>query len=169
MGRKRKSKAEVSEGNEQARRRNADNSSELDSDSESDYIEDDDGALLTPAVDAQILHTLAEIRAKDRKIYDPETKFFDEEDLKRAEEEWVKKGLAKGQKVTLTDYQRQRLLSGKILEDDEDGEDYDEEYEEDQPLTHFEEQEKLKRDFKFALDGTDSESDSDNMFLYLMW
>lgn len=132
-----------------------------DSDSESDYIEDEDGELVTPAIDAQILRTLAEIRARDQKIYDPQSKFFDEHELKNAEEAWVKRKLAEGEKVTLTDYQRQRLLSGKLVDEEEEEEYYDEE--EEQPLTHFEEQENLKKAFKSALEMSEDE-EADDLF-----
>lgn len=42
-------------------------------------IEDDDGVLVTPQVDAQILNTIALIRSKDAAVYDPKTVFFDDE------------------------------------------------------------------------------------------
>lgn len=160
---------------EKASKRAADgdmsSASDSDSDSESDYIEDEDGELVTPAIDAQILRTLAEIRSRDSKIYNPEVKFFDEEELKKAEEEWVARKAAEGKKVTLTDYQRERLLSGKLFEEEENGEYEDEEYYEEEedasrPLTHFEEQEELKKAFKKALatdegDGEEEEGEED--------
>lgn len=155
MGRKSKKKVSF----EDAKPRDADVYSET-SDSESDYIEDEEGALVTASVDAQILRTLAEIRSRDSKIYDPSVKFFDETELARAEEEWVKKEAARGEKVTLTDYQRERLLSGRLLEDEEE---VDEEYyEEDRPLTHFEEQEQLKSEFKRAFTMDDEEEQEED-------
>lgn len=125
------------------------------SDSESDYIEDDEGALVTPQIDAQILKTLAEIRSRSGKIYDPETRFFDEKDLERAEEDWVQRAGKEGEKVTLTDYQRERLLKGELHSEESNGEEADF----DRPMTHYEEQEQLKREFKLALDGGEDESD----------
>jgi protein KRI1 len=133
-----------------AKDEHSDDSSYTESDSESDAVEDEDGELVTPAVDVQILKTLAEIRAKDPKVYDPSTKFFDEAQLKEAEEAWRAKK-REAQPMRLADYQRERLLSGKL--------DQDEENEEEEPLTHYEEQEKLKNDFKRALANHDNEED----------
>ena len=61
------------------------------SDSESDAVEDEDGELVTPAVEAQILKTMAEIRAGDGKIYNPKVNFFSPEELAKAETEWKAK------------------------------------------------------------------------------
>ncbi len=127
------------------------------SESESDTVEDEDGELVTPAIDAQILRTLAEIRAGNTKIYNPEVKFFDEEEIKRAEEEWMQKKKAEGKKVTLTDYQRERLLSGKLDEEGSEVEDLEEKV----PLTHYEEQEQLKNAFKIAFEEDKVENDDE--------
>lgn len=141
------------------------------SDSESDEEEDEFGEQLTPAVDAQILKTLSEIRAGSAKIYDPSVSFFSEEELKAIEKEWQAKHgesnkakIARNQKpVTLKDYQRERLLSGAYAQDDEDE---DENQREPEPLTHVQEQEQLKREMldAFKADALDSDSDSDGLF-----
>jgi protein KRI1 len=135
-------------------------------DSESDEEEDDDGELLTPAVDAQILKTLSEIRSRSDKVYDPSTNFFDEAEISKMDQEWRKKHAntassktSKSSKpaVTIKDYQRERLLSGKGLE----AEDEDEEDAEPEPLSHVQEQELLKAEMKraFKSEGAmDSES-----------
>jgi protein KRI1 len=121
-------------------------------DSESDEEEDDEGELLTPAVDAQILKTLSEIRARSEKVYDPSTKFFDEAELAKIDQEWRKKHAEKSKSIskpdskpsfTVKDYQRERILSGKVLESED-------EEEEPQPLTHVQEQELLKAEMKKA-------------------
>jgi protein KRI1 len=144
-----------------------DSGSESDyTDSESDEEEDDDGELLTPAVDAQILKTLSEIRSRSDKVYDPSTNFFDEAEISKMDQEWRKKHAntassktSKSSKpaVTIKDYQRERLLSGKGLE----AEDEDEEDAEPEPLSHVQEQELLKAEMKraFKSEGAmDSES-----------
>lgn len=137
--------------------------SDYTSDSESDAVEDEDGELVTPAIDAQILRTLADLRAKDSKIYDPAVKFFDEGELERAEGEWAKKRAATGKRVTLTDFQRERLLSGRLLEDEDEQE--QEQEPEETPLTHYEEQEQLKGEFKRALEeDADEEEGEDGLF-----
>lgn len=124
-------------------------------DSESDVVEDEDGELVTPAIEAQILKTLAEIRARSGKIYDPNTKFFSPEELAAAEAEWrAKKKVKEDRPMRLKDYHRERLLKG--LADDEDQEEKEEDEEEEDGegqsqapvLTHEEEQAELLRAFK---------------------
>ncbi len=131
-----------------------DSGSESDyTDSESDEEEDDDGELLTPAVDAQILKTLSEIRSRSDKVYDPSTNFFDEAEISKMDQEWRKKHantasskISKSSKpaVTIKDYQRERLLSGKSFEAEEDEEDAEPE-----PLSHVQEQELLQKEYLF--------------------
>lgn len=79
-------------------------------DSESDEEEDEDGELLTPSVDAQILKTLAAIRAKSDQVYDPSVKFFDEAELAQAEREFKEKGKAGPKPMSIKEYQREMLL-----------------------------------------------------------
>ena len=135
-------------------------------DSESDEEEDDEGELLTPAVDAQILKTLSEIRARSEKVYDPSTKFFDEAELAKIDQEWRKKHAGKAKSIakpdskpsmTIKDYQRQRILSGKALEEAEAD---SEEENEQEPLTHVQEQELLKAEMKKAFNA-DFEEDGE--------
>lgn len=136
------------------------------SDSESDEEEDDDGELLTPAVDAQILKTLSEIRSRTEKVYDSKVNFFEEEELGKLDNDWksrknqnqIKDKRPKPAKaVTLKDYHRERVLSGKVL----DGSDSESESEQ-APLTHVQEQELLKAEMKKAFNSGDAESDDDD-------
>ena len=146
---------------------NADEDESDYSDSESDEEEDDEGELLTPAVDAQILKTLSEIRSRSQKVYDPNTKFFDEHELAKIDEEWRKKHSSTKKntlkpdskpKMTVRDYQRERILSGKALKEAEG-----EEEEEALPLTHVQEQELLKAEMKKAFTaGIDDEAEDDD-------
>lgn len=127
-------------------------------DSESDEEEDDDGDLATPAINAQILKTLAEIRTRDSKIYDPSVNFFSPEEVQRAKSEWrAKQQEAKPQKpMRLKDFHRQRLLAQK------DGESTDEEEERaPEPVkSHQEEQQELLNAFKNAArDSEDQDTD----------
>lgn len=119
-------------------------------DSESDVVEDEDGELVTPAIEAQILKTLAEIRARSGKIYDPSVKFFSPEELTAAEAEWrAKREAKKARPLHLKDYHRERLLKGLVDSDQGEGDDADDdEQERAQALTHEEEQAELLRAFK---------------------
>lgn len=143
------------------------------SDSESDEEEDEFGELLTPAVDAQILKTLSEIRAGSAKIYDSSVNFFDPVQLEAIEKEWrAKHGesnkakIARNEKpVTLKDYHRELLLSGAYTRENETQiEEDDNDNSQETPLTHVQEQEMLKNEIKaaFKADGSsDEDADSD--------
>ncbi len=48
------------------------------SDSENESDEDDDAELLSTATDVQIIKTINSLRSKDPKIYDKNTKWFDD-------------------------------------------------------------------------------------------
>ena len=81
---------------------------------EDDEEEDETGELVTPEIDAQILKTIALLRSKEPKIYDTNTRFFDETDLEKAQEAWTKKqkSLKDSQPVmTLKDFHRRELLA----------------------------------------------------------
>lgn len=139
-------------------------------DSESDEEEDDDGELLTPAVDAQILKTLSEIRSRSDKVYDPTTNFFDESEISKMDQEWRKKHASKVKSIskpdkkpsmTVKDYQRERLLSGRGLEEDDD----EEEDNEPLPLSHVQEQELLKAEMKKAFKSDMNEEEEDKNLL----
>jgi protein KRI1 len=121
-------------------------------DSEEDVVEDEDGELVTPAVEAQILRTLAEIRSRDGKIYDPNTKFFSPEELQKAEAEWKekRKNLKKEKPLKLKDFHREKLLKGQA-----------DSSEEEEPVikTHEEEQKDLLNEFKTAANATSDQED----------
>lgn len=78
------------------------------SEEESDVTEDEDGEQLTPQVDAAILRTLQKIRSKDPEVYNSETRVFDQSRAAAGAED-APHGQKRGKKVTLQDYQRQRL------------------------------------------------------------
>lgn len=138
-------------------------SSEEYTDSESDEEEDDEGEMLTPAVDAQILKTLSEIRSRSEKVYDPSTKFFDEAEIAKMDQEWKKKHAGKGDKMKITskpsmtvrDFQREKILSGRALKEAAQSESE----EEDLPLTHVQEQELLKAEMKKAFNSSSKDQD----------
>ncbi len=148
----------------------AENSSDY-SDSESDEEEDEFGELLTPAVDAQILKTLSDIRSGSAKIYDPSVNFFDAKQLEAIEKEWLAKHgesnkakMSRNEKpVTLKDYHRKLLLSGAYSNETQGGEEEEEkEFEqESSEITHVQEQEKLKKEIKAAFQADASASDEE--------
>lgn len=79
-----------------AHHNNDDGESELEedsesTDSESDVEEDETGELMTPELDAQILKTISNIRAQKEEIYDPNTSYFTEEQMKKINENWKNK------------------------------------------------------------------------------
>lgn len=108
--------------------------------SSEEEIEDEDGELVTPAIDTQILRTISMIKAKNPTVYDPKVNFFSEEEVQRMQQEWEKKKQEKKKQpkpLTIQDYQRKVLL--------EDGGVIDEEAElPKKPLTYVEEQRLLK-------------------------
>lgn len=113
------------------------------SESSDDEEEDEVGELVTPAVDAQIVKTIALLRKRDPAVYDAEKKFFDDAEIEEAKRKWREKQQKlkeDGKPVKLKDFQRQRLLAGA------EGESNDEE--EEKPLTLAEEQEKARRELK---------------------
>ncbi|EPQ26688.1 uncharacterized protein PFL1_05667 [Pseudozyma flocculosa PF-1] len=96
--------------------------SDLDDDDEEesssdDETEDEDGEQLTAQIDAAVFRTLQKIRNKDASLYDPSVDVFAQEE-KAAREAAEAKGIAapakaagakKEKKLTLQDYQRQRV------------------------------------------------------------
>ncbi|RUS13475.1 hypothetical protein BC938DRAFT_477842 [Jimgerdemannia flammicorona] len=124
--------------------------------------EDETAEMLTPEVDAQIMKTIAAIRARDSRVYDPQQKFFSEEEIAKAREQWKEKqSKQKAQKpVTMKDYQRKVLFeNGGYIED---------EYNDEDPpalksKTHVEEQEEMKNAFKNVV--IDDDEDEEGGFL----
>lgn len=134
---------------------------ESESDSEADVIEDEDGALVTPGVEAQILKTLAEIKGRDPKVYDPNTKFFSPEELAKTEAEWrTKREQSRQEKpLRLKDFHRQKLLSGAHLEDDQQSD--AEEESNVKAKTFDEEQEEVLGEFLAAAKTIDEDEEGD--------
>ncbi len=101
------------------------NSDDDETDSESDVTEDEDGDQVTASVDAAIFRTLQRIRNKDAALYDKNTDVFaqEAEAAERASRDLGTAGKKKGttkkeKKVTLQDYQRQRVQ--ELIETAED-------------------------------------------------
>lgn len=113
---------------------------------DSDEDEDDDANLLTAAMDSQIFRTIAAIQAKDPRVYEDTTKFFDNIETGPAETS-VKE--PKEKKVTLKDYERKILLEhGGFVDEYNEGA---------SGKTHRQEQDELRNAFK--IEGSDEEED----------
>ncbi|CAA91129.1 ribosome biogenesis protein Kri1 [Schizosaccharomyces pombe] len=132
--------------------------------SSSEEEEDSDGELVTPEVDAAILRMIVKIRNKDPDLYDSQQKYFDEVEKDVQGSLKSKDGF---RSVTLKDYHRQKLLSGEILDAEED-----EPMPNDANPTHVEEQERLRKETIAAFhdvngnkDAVSNESDEDGDFL----
>ncbi|OMJ10334.1 Protein KRI1-like protein [Smittium culicis] len=131
------------------------------SDSQSEYSssseEDEVGEMATPQLDIQIIKTIEAIKNKDSKVYDNKANFYDEQEIKNAEQKWKEKqkALKASKPITMKDYQRKILL--------EDGGIVDEEKEllqiKKNPLSHVEEQQLLKASFNVDI-NEDEEGDS---------
>ncbi|KAI8320615.1 Krr1-domain-containing protein [Martensiomyces pterosporus] len=138
---------------------NAENDSSDESTDESDVEEDEDGELVTPEIDAQIMKTLTALRSKNKSIYDSSVSFFSEGAIKNSQNAWAAKQEAakdkSGSGMTIRDYQHKVMVEhGGVVDDDE-------ELKKAVPsMTHVEEQEALKNEFKAAV-GSDLESDND--------
>ena len=107
-------------------------------------VEDSDGELITPEIDAQIMKTIALIKSKSERVYDAKKEFFSADEINKAKESWESKQAdikGKGKAVHLKDYHRERLLNGKAL----DGE---EEQFSNKGMSHVQEQELLKNQLK---------------------
>ncbi|KAJ1543163.1 hypothetical protein HK405_009474, partial [Cladochytrium tenue] len=134
-----------------------DTDSESPDEEESDEEEDEDGALVTPAIDAQILKTIGLIRSKDPSLYDSSKEFFKDEQMQQAERQWQEHQRQlkdQNKKVTIADYQRQRLLDSQGSDEDNEAR---------KPVISLvQEQEELRRAFKDALENDDGlENDGD--------
>ncbi|KAJ2557750.1 Ribosome biogenesis protein Kri1 [Coemansia sp. RSA 1933] len=134
---------------------------------ESDSEEDENGELVTPELDAQIMKALAALRSKDKSIYNSDVNFFSEDAIKQSQEAWsAKQKDAKSKdkdKMTMTDYQHKVMIEHGGLVDETD-----ELKKVGQGLTHVQEQEALKDAFKkaaIASDESDDENAGDDGFL----
>ncbi|KAJ3148585.1 KRRI-Interacting protein 1 [Geranomyces variabilis] len=146
---------------------------EDDQDSESEEEEDELGELVTPEVDAQIMRTIATIRAGKPEVYDPTKKFFEESDIASARQQWEAKQAQikrEGKPMHLKDFHRRELLKGKKGgeegEEDADNDDGENDFFEDRaPLTHAEEQDLLRNSFKTAATAADDDDAEDFLSL----
>ncbi|KAJ2456179.1 Ribosome biogenesis protein Kri1 [Coemansia sp. RSA 2336] len=130
----------------------SDSSDSEDSESSSDEIEDENGELITPEVDAQIMKTLTALQSKDTSVYNPKVNFFSEEAVKKAEDAWKAKQAQKEKQEGMTLAQYQYNI------DMEHGGVVDEEKELPR-MTHVEEQKALKDAFKQAAQDIDEEEE----------
>lgn len=85
--------------------------------SESSEDEDEMGDLLTESVESSIQKVLKTIKEDPEKLLDPETKFFEEEEVDFTEK-------PKDKALYIKDYQRQQLLSGDYKKEEDDGKSY---------------------------------------------
>ena len=125
-----------------------------------DEDEDDEGALLTEELDVRIHETLNAIKRKDPRVYDKSTVFFaDDENGEGAEGRGDKPEGDTGDKRKVT--VKQLLLESMNGEEDEEESDDSRSV---KPLTHVQEQAKLKRDLLNAAnrDGEATTADKDD-------
>ncbi|KAG0172314.1 KRRI-Interacting protein 1 [Apophysomyces sp. BC1034] len=141
------------EEQEESSNESAEDDEEENSSSEEEE-EDDDASWLTPELDLQILQTIAAIKTKDPKVYDPSAKFYTDDVIDKTE----KSDQKKGKKITLKDYEREMLLKhgGRIEEEERVDDDN-----EDEPvvMTYNEEQVAIKDAFKQAAFGDNEETE----------
>lgn len=136
-------------------------------DSEEDEEEDEEGEQLTPQVDAAILRTLQRIRSKDPELYKPGTNIFDRERDAVAQLSFPEaKKQASGKRMTLQDYQRQRMQ--EIMQKEKDPalayaeatvKDKRQPDDDSRPPTHDEEQEALRAELAGAFKPDDTDGD----------
>ena len=110
--------------------------------------EDDAGELLNDDLDQEISATLAALRSKDPRIYDPESKFFQE--VEAAAE--AANGTAKEPSMTLKQYHTKNYL-GELGE------------EEDAPKTHAQEQEEVRRNLVKELKAAEDDDEDDDFLI----
>ncbi|KAJ2800729.1 Kinetochore protein Spc24, partial [Coemansia guatemalensis] len=130
------------------------------SSSDSDVEEDENGELITPELDVQIMKTLSALRSKDKRVYDSDVSFFSEDAIKRSKDAWKSKQEASRQDtskaLTLSEYQHKINVEhgGVVNEDDELRKAVP-------SMTHVEEQEALKTAFKEAAQTDESDAEDD--------
>lgn len=134
----------------QSRKRKRDDGRDIASETESSSSEDEDdeGELVTAALDTEIMATLNAIKSKDPRVYDTNVTFYTEGDEIGS--------LAKDKKekpVYLRDYHRQNLLNGNTDE------------KEDELLSYNQQQDQLKKsivnEMHAAADGQSDNEESD--------
>ncbi|XP_017021332.1 protein KRI1 homolog [Drosophila kikkawai] len=137
--------------------------SEFDSDSESSEEDEVD-----PKFDQDFFKTLSSLKSKDPRIYDKETRFFNEsssdEGDKEGEGEASPKKKKKSKPVTLKDYERKVILehNGKFESSDEEKQEKEEEeYQRAQSPTAVEEERRLKDEFRNVMNQEDDGEDEE--------
>ncbi|KAJ2608735.1 Ribosome biogenesis protein Kri1 [Coemansia sp. RSA 1365] len=130
------------------------------SSSDSDVEEDENGELITPELDVQIMKTLSALRSKDKSLYDSDVNFFSEGAIKRSKDAWKSKQEASRQgntkAITLSEYQHKiNVEHGGVVDED------DELRKAVPSMTHVEEQEALKTAFKEAAHSDESDAEDD--------
>ncbi|BFF96767.1 protein KRI1 homolog [Drosophila madeirensis] len=135
--------------------------SEFDSDSESS--EEDE---VNPQFDQDFFKTLSSLKSKDPRIYDKETRFFNEssEDEDNKDEQTKRKRSNKAKPVTLKDYERKVILehNGKFeSSDDEQQQKEEEEFERAKSPTAVEEERRLKAEFSKVMNQEDNGEDEE--------
>ncbi|ORY93137.1 KRI1-like family C-terminal-domain-containing protein [Syncephalastrum racemosum] len=133
-----------------------DEESEAESESESDDEEDEEAYQLTPALDTEILQTIAALRSKDPRVYDSKTRFYTT-GLGEKKKEPVKK-----KEYKLKDYERDIITEhGGYVKEPERIEDDDDERRT-KHLTFSDEQDELKNELKKAAFGSDNEDEEED-------
>ncbi|OAP60828.1 hypothetical protein AYL99_05830 [Fonsecaea erecta] len=126
-----------------------DDSSASDDDSTSES--EDEGELVTEALDSEIMATLNAIRSKDPRVYDKSATFYTNEEN---EGEATTKS-KKEKPMHLQDYHRQNLLKGDAGSEEEDV----------VPLTYNQEQEKLKKSIVGEINAAAEDEDDDKFLI----
>ncbi|KAH8365685.1 hypothetical protein KR093_003364 [Drosophila rubida] len=134
--------------------------SELDSDSESSEEEEVDAKF-----DQEFFKTLASLKSKDPKIYDKETRFFNEDESEGDDDDKevaAKKKSSKAKPVTLKDYERKVILehNGKFESSDDEREE-DEQMERAQSPTAVEEERRIKAEFRNVMNQADDDGEDE--------
>lgn len=117
-------------------------------DSQEGVEEDDAGELLNEDLDQEISATLAALRSKDPRIYDPSSKFFQEVEAVAGTEN----GTTKEPSMTLKQYHTKNYL-GELGE------------EEDAPKTHAQEQEEVRRNLVKELKAAEDDDEDDDFLV----
>lgn len=115
---------------------------------ESTSESEDEGALATENIDSEIMATINAIRSKDPRVYDVNSKFYN--DTEAADSSQTKS--AKEKPMRLQDYHRQNLLSGVTIEEEAGS----------VPLTYNQEQEQLKKSIVGEIHAAANASDDDD-------